>query len=88
MQRDVLALSGSLTFVDELYEQYCESPSEIDPSWVAEFGPPQPLAHTPSQNHGRNGHNGYAASNGTATTAGPSAAAIGLVNAFRSRGHF
>ncbi len=93
MQRDVLALSGSLTFVDELYEQYCASPSEIDPSWVAEFGPPQPLAHTPAQsgNGHSNGHsNGYhtAVSNGTATTVAPSAAAIGLVNAFRSRGHF
>lgn len=93
MQRDVLALSGSLTFVDELYEQYCASPSEIDPSWVAEFGPPQPLAHTPAQsgNGHSNGHsNGYhtAVSNGTGTTVAPSAAAIGLVNAFRSRGHF
>jgi 2-oxoglutarate dehydrogenase E1 component len=84
MQRDVLALSGSLTFVDELYEQYCDSPNDVDPSWVAEFGlPPRPPART-------NGHSTQPpiASSETLRDAGASAAAVGLVNAFRSRGHF
>jgi len=37
MTADVLALSASLSFVDEIYERYCADASSVDPSWIPLF---------------------------------------------------
>ena len=34
MNRDLLELSSSLAFVDEVYEQYLTNRSEVDPAWA------------------------------------------------------
>ena len=37
MISDLVGLSSSLSFIDELYQQYCETPQSVDPSWHALF---------------------------------------------------
>ncbi len=96
MTVDVLDLSGSLAFVDEMYQQFRADPASVDPSWAAAFGAPgaappngarpstlvTPPSTKPVNGHGRPG----------AVTMGPltataTASAWPLVNAYRSRGH-
>ena len=96
MTVDVLDLSGSLAFVDEMYEQFRADPASVDPSWAAAFGASgaapangarartvvTPPSARPVNGHGRPG----------AVTMGPltataTASAWPLVNAYRSRGH-
>lgn len=87
MQRDVLPLSGSLTFVDELYDQYCEAPAQVDPSWAQEFGPPASGSRVspPTVSHHGAGGSQQAGASADVQSA---LAALQLVNAFRTRGHF
>jgi 2-oxoglutarate dehydrogenase complex dehydrogenase (E1) component-like enzyme len=48
MTVDVLDLSGSLAFVDEMYAQFRADPTSVDPSWAAMFGA---AGATPSNGH-------------------------------------
>jgi 2-oxoglutarate dehydrogenase E1 component len=98
MSADVLDLSGSLAFLDEMYERYVADPASVDPSWAAVFKGEAP-AVTPTPTPARNGRNGSNGSNGHApnghnrpgaVTLGPAVATASvwpLVNAYRSRGH-
>jgi 2-oxoglutarate dehydrogenase E1 component len=94
MTRDILELSGSLGFLDEMYEQFQAQPTAIDASWreLLEGAPPAPIA--------RGNGNGRAAAPpapafmrpGPVTMSPIAALAVPtvwpLVNAYRSRGHF
>ncbi|MEZ4404222.1 MAG: 2-oxoglutarate dehydrogenase E1 component [Kofleriaceae bacterium] len=81
MSVDVLDLSGSLAFIDEMYERFLADPGSVDPSWAAAFagradapipaGTPGPLAR--NGHVGTNGHagtNGHVGSNGHAGAGG------------------
>ncbi|MEZ4368176.1 MAG: 2-oxoglutarate dehydrogenase E1 component [Kofleriaceae bacterium] len=92
MPRDLLELSGSLPFLDEIYARYCEGSPDVDASWAEVFGPrpagaatarptsERPTSERPVSERGRPG----------AVTLAPLHEAPNvwpLVNAFRTRGH-
>jgi len=52
MVRDLLELSGSLGFLDEMYDQLQASPATVDESWHGVLGD--------AGTNGHNGHNGHA----------------------------
>ena len=103
MTRDVLELATSLGFLDELYEKYRSTPSDIDPSWQALLDGQGAAPGSTARPATGNGHaNGHANGNGHAvhaTYTRPAMAGVPvalqaapsvwpLVNEFRSRGHF
>ncbi|HRI54341.1 MAG TPA: hypothetical protein PLW65_29575, partial [Pseudomonadota bacterium] len=58
MPADVLDLSASLGFIDEIYDRYRADPASVDPSWAALFdGAPAP-AKKPGGANGASGSNG------------------------------
>jgi 2-oxoglutarate dehydrogenase E1 component len=71
MVRDILELSGSLGFLDEIYDQFQEQPATVDQSWhevlnghaAATNGAP-----VATNGHGGNGHARAEARNKTGTT--------------------
>lgn len=98
---DVLALSGSLAFVDEMYQRYCEDPASVDPSWAAVFaGGAAARSTPPAAGNGAVGNGaGHAPAVAAQVHGRPGAVTLGpvvahaaasvwpLVNAYRSRGH-
>ncbi|MBL8620069.1 MAG: 2-oxoglutarate dehydrogenase E1 component [Myxococcales bacterium] len=96
MTVDVLDLSGSLAFVDEMYQQFRADPASVDPSWAAAFGAPAAAPAngartstlvTPPSTKPVNGHGRPGAVTMGPLTATATASAWPLVNAYRSRGH-
>src|SRR6185503_9692871 len=98
MDRDLLGLSSSLGFIDELYERFQEEPSSVDPSWARLLGGPGPQ---PQKGNGHGGGNGHSTSGRHRTvghTSPPAIVATGmaaqrdlavveLVHEYRERGH-
>ncbi|MGN6110684.1 MAG: 2-oxoglutarate dehydrogenase E1 component [Kofleriaceae bacterium] len=63
MSRDILELGSSLSYLDDLQQQYADQPGEVDASWY-------PLLAPTNGHAAGNGHNGHAAS--VTTGNGPS----------------
>ena len=49
---DILELSGSLAYLDDLHDQYADQPAAVDASWHA-------LLARESNGHATNGRNGH-----------------------------
>ncbi|MBK9029919.1 MAG: 2-oxoglutarate dehydrogenase E1 component [Myxococcales bacterium] len=89
MPADVLDLSGSLAFVDEMYERFRADPASVDPSWAAAFrdgAMPAPAANTPTPRP-TNGHGRPGAVTLAPVVVAGATSVWPLVNAYRSRGH-
>ena len=92
MTADVLDLSASLTFIDEIYERYRADASSVDPSWIPLLNGAAGARPAIPPVVPRNGHGPSAAAAPSSAPAIAPAVASGvvawpLVNAYRSRGH-
>jgi 2-oxoglutarate dehydrogenase E1 component len=72
MDRDLLGLSSSLAFVDEIYEKLQEGAPEVDPSWAELIGaPPAPARGGNGHGNGGGGQVAYAPPPATVAQARP-----------------
>ncbi|MCA9677433.1 MAG: 2-oxoglutarate dehydrogenase E1 component, partial [Myxococcales bacterium] len=92
MDRDLLGLSSSLAFIDEVSERFHEDPAAVDPSWAELLEGSEPVVRRPGSNGNGNG-GGAAIGHAPPMTLPPTTApaieraAWALVHAYRSEGH-